>query len=79
LVIRIPIVNSFIEEEEQLIKEIIKEKLSVLPSLDTKVSDNVNDGDTASPPIPDKTETQTRAQADHPNPLTQTENFSAGS
>ncbi len=75
LVLRIPIVNSFIEEEERLIKERIKEKLSFLPSLDTKVSDKVNDGDTASQ---DKTET--RAQAGHADdPLTQTETFSAGS
>ncbi len=79
LVLRIPIVNSFIEEEEQLIKERIKEKLSLLPSLDTKVSDKVNDGDTASPPIPDKTETQTRAHSGHPDPLTQTGASSAGS
>jgi len=77
LVLRIPIVNSFIEEEEQLIRERIKEKLSLLPTLDTKVSDQDNGGDTASPPIPDKT--QTRAQAGHPDPLIRTEDFSVGS
>jgi hypothetical protein len=75
LVLRIPIVNSFIEEEEQIIKERIKEKLSFLPSLDTKVSDK---GETASPPIPDKTEIHTRAQATPSDPLIKTESFSVG-
>ena len=78
LVLRIPIVNSFIEEEEQIIKERIKEKLSFLPPLDTKVSDKDNDDDTASPPIPDKTETHTRAQATPSDPLIKTESFSVG-
>ena len=76
LVLRIPIVNSFIEEEEQRIKEKIKAKLSFLPTLDTKVIDKDNDGDTASPSMPDNTETKTRAQAD---PLIRTEAPSAGS
>ena len=79
LVLRIPVVNSFIEEEEQLIKEIIREKLSSLPTLDAKVSDKDNDSNTASPPIPDKTDTHTRAQAGHPDPLIRTEDSSVGS
>jgi hypothetical protein len=83
LVIRIPIVNSFIEEEEKLIKERIKAKLSFLPALDTKVIDKDNDGDTAPQPIPDSTETQTQiktqAQADPPDPLIRTEAFPVGS
>ena len=65
LVLRIPIVNSFIEEEEQLIRERIREKMSSLPTLDAKVSDKDSDGDTASPPTLDKAETQ--AQAGHPD------------
>ncbi len=77
LVIRIPIVNSFIEEEEQLIKERIKSKLSFLPTPDTKVFDKDNDSNTASQPVPDRTKTQ--AQADPPDPLIQTGTFSAGS
>jgi len=77
LVLRIPVVNSFIEEEEQLIKEIIREKLSSLPTLDAKVSDKDNDSNTASPPMPDKTDT--RAQAGHPDPLIRTEDSSVGS
>ena len=79
LVLRIPVVNSFIEEEEQLIKEIIREKLSSLPTLDAKVSDKDNNGDTVSPPMPDKTDTHTRAQAGHPDPLIRTEDSSVGS
>lgn len=79
LVIRIPIVNSFIEEEELRIKEKIRAILSLLPTVDTKAPDKDNDGDTASPPIPGGTETQTRAQADPPGPLIQTGAFSAGS
>jgi hypothetical protein len=64
LVIRIPIVNSFIEEEEQLIKEKIKAKLPIQPTLDTKVFDKDDDGDTAPhQPIPD----ETRAQAGTPD------------
>jgi len=43
------------------------------------VSDKESDGDTASPPIPDKAETQTRAHAVHPDPGTQTETLTAGS
>ena len=65
LVLRIPIVNSFIEEEEQLIRERIREKMSSLPTLNAKVSDKDSDGDTASPPTLDKAETQ--AQAGHPD------------
>ena len=42
LVIRIPIVNSFIEEEEQRIKERIKMKLSYLPVSDEEVSGGNN-------------------------------------
>jgi hypothetical protein len=83
LVLRIPIVNSFIEEEEQRIKERIKEKLSFLPALDTKVIGKDNDGDTAPQPIPDSTETQTQiktqAQADLPDPLIRTGAFPVGS
>ncbi len=75
LVIRIPIVNSFIEEEEQRIKERIKAKLSFLPTLDTKVVDKDNDGDVVSQPVPDRTQTQ----SDPPDPLTQTRALSAGS
>ncbi len=78
LVIRIPIVHSFIEEEERLIRERIKEKLSHLPTLDKKVSDKGSDVDTASSHMPDKTDTQIRAHA-HPNSRTQTEALSAGS
>ncbi len=59
LVIRIPIVNSFIEEKEQHIKERIKAKLLLLPSLNTTMIDKDNDGDTASPPTLGKTKTQT--------------------
>ncbi|KHE90944.1 hypothetical protein S225a_14140 [Candidatus Brocadiaceae bacterium S225] len=77
LVLRIPIVNSFIKEEEQLIRERIKEKLSFLPAMDEKVIDKGNDGDTASPPISDRAET--RAQAGHPDPVTLTEDFPVGS
>ena len=77
LVIRIPIVNSFIEEKEQLIRERIREKLSLLPTLNTPVIDTDNDGDTAAPSMLDKTET--RAQAGHPDPITRTEDFPVGS
>ena len=85
LVLRIPIVNSFIEEQKQHIKERIKAKLSFLPTLDTKVIDKDNDGDTAHQPIPDSTETQTQtqiktqAQADPPDPLIRTGAFPVGS
>jgi len=83
LVIRIPIVNSFIEEEEQRIKEKIRARLSSLPTLDTKEFDKDDDGDTAFQPIPDRTETQTQikkqAQADPPDPLIRTGVFSVGS
>ena len=83
LVIRIPIVNSFIEEEEQRIKEKIRARLSSLPTLDTKEFDKDDDGDTASQPIPDRTETQTQikkqAQADPPDPLIRTGVYSVGS
>jgi len=77
LVLRIPIVNSFIEEKEQLIRERIREKMSSLPTLNAKVSDKDSDGDTASPPTLDKAETQ--AQAGHPDPHIKTESFSVGS
>ena len=78
LVLRIPIVNSFIEEEEQLIRERIREKMSSLPTLNAKVSDKDSDGDTAaSPPALDKAKTQ--AQAGHPDPHIKTESFSVGS
>jgi len=79
LVIRIPIVDSFIEEEEQRIKEKINAKLSFLPTLDTRVIDKDNDDDTASPSKPDNTETKTRVQADPPDPLIRTGAFSADS
>ncbi len=78
LVLRIPIVNSFIEEEELLIRERIKEKLSSLPALDAKVSDKGNDSDTAYPSMPVKTETQIRAHVGLPDPLTQTGNSPVG-
>lgn len=74
LVIRIPIVNSFIEEEEQRIKEKIRAKLSFLPTLDTKATGKDNDGDTASPDG-----TQTRALADPSDPVIRTEAFSVDS
>ncbi len=77
LVLRIPIVNSFIEEEEQLIRARIKEKLLFLPTLDTKVSDKDSDGDTSSPSIPDRAET--RAQAGHSDSLIRTGDFPVGS
>ncbi|WP_162532205.1 GNA1162 family protein [Candidatus Scalindua japonica] len=70
LVIRIPIINSFIEEEEQRIKEKIKARLSVLPTVDTTVADKDNDGDTASQSILDKTESRT--QEDLPDTLIRT-------
>jgi hypothetical protein len=85
LVIRIPIVNSFIEEEEQRIKEKIEAKLSLLPTLNTTVLDKDNDGDTAHQPVPNSTEAQTQiktqAQADPPDddPLIQTGAFPTGS
>ena len=79
LVLRIPIVNSFIEEQEQHIKERIEAKLSLLPTLDTPVFDKDNDVDTASPPVPSGTETQTRAQAEPPDPLIRTGVFPVGS
>ncbi|GAX61812.1 hypothetical protein SCALIN_C28_0014 [Candidatus Scalindua japonica] len=62
LVLRIPIVNSFIEEEEKRIKERIKEQLSFLPTSDTPVSDKGNDGDTAFPHVHDDIEKRTQAQ-----------------
>lgn len=62
LVIRIPLVKSFIEEEEQRIKDRIKTKLTYLPTSDTEVFNEDKDGNTASPLIQDKTQT------DSPNP-----------
>ncbi len=41
LVLRIPIVNEFIEEERKLIKDRIKNKLSYLPTPDTNVIDTI--------------------------------------
>jgi Uncharacterized protein conserved in bacteria len=60
LVIRIPIVSSFIEEEELLIKERIKATLSSLRALDVKVSDKDDDGETAPLPIPNSMEFTTK-------------------
>ena len=78
LVIRIPIVDSFVEEEEQRIKAKIREKLSILPTMDVKVSGKDNDsGDAVSPPIPDGTELQVQAGPSDLHP--RTEDFSAGS
>ncbi len=57
LVIRIPIVTSFIEEEEQRIKDKINTKLSYLPTPDTATLNEDKDGNTASLPVQDKTQT----------------------
>ena len=57
LVIRIPIVNSFIEEEEQRIKDKINTKLSYLPTPETGILNEDKDGNTASLSVQDKTET----------------------
>jgi hypothetical protein len=57
LVIRIPIVNSFIEEEEQRIKDKINTKLSYLPTPETEALNEDKSGNTASLSVLDKTET----------------------
>ncbi len=57
LVIRIPIVTSFIEEEDQRIKDRINTKLSYLSTSDTGTPDEDKGGNTASLSVQDKTET----------------------
>jgi len=56
LVIRIPIVNSFIEEEEQRIKDKINAKLSYLPTPETEALNEDKDGNTTSLSVQDKTQ-----------------------
>jgi hypothetical protein len=56
LVIRIPIVNSFIEEEEQRIKDKINAKLSYLPTPETEVLNEDKGGNTTSLSVQDKTQ-----------------------
>ena len=63
LVIRIPIVNSFIEEEEQRIKDKINTKLSYLPTPETGILNEDKDGNTASLSVQDKTETASPGEA----------------
>ncbi|MGR3302925.1 MAG: GNA1162 family protein [Candidatus Scalindua sp.] len=57
LVIRIPIVTTFIEEEEQRIKDRINTKLSYLATSETEALNEDKDGNTASLSVQDKTET----------------------
>ena len=57
LVIRIPIVTSFIEEEEQRIKDIIRTKLTYLSTSGTGVLNEDKGGNTASLSVQDKTQT----------------------
>ncbi len=57
LVIRIPIVTTFIEEEEQRIKDRINTKLSYLTTSETEALNEDKDGNTASLSVQDKTET----------------------
>jgi len=57
LVIRIPIVKSFIEEEDQRIKDRINTKLSDLPTLNTATPDKDKGDNTSSLSVQDKTET----------------------
>jgi Putative lipoprotein GNA1162-like len=57
LVIRIPLVESFIEEEDQRIKDRINSKLSYLPTSDTEVFIEDKGGNTASLSVQDKTQT----------------------
>jgi hypothetical protein len=56
LVIRIPIVNSFIEEEEQRIKDKINTKLSYLPTPETEALNEDKGGNTTSLSVQDKTQ-----------------------
>ena len=56
LVIRIPIVNSFIEEEEQRIKDKINTKLSYLPTPETGILNEDKGGNTTSLSVQDKTQ-----------------------
>lgn len=72
LVIRIPLVTSFIEEEDQRIKDRINSKLSYLPTSDTGVLNEDKSGNTASPPVQDKTQT------DSPEPPLPRGHFSVG-
>ncbi len=57
LVIRIPIVNSFIEEEEQRIKDRIRTKLTYLSTPDTETLNEDKGVNTTSLSVQDKTET----------------------
>ena len=57
LVIRIPIVTTFIEEEEQRIKDRINTKLSYLTTSETEALNEDKDGNTASLSVQDKTKT----------------------
>ncbi len=57
LVIRIPIVTTFIEEEEQRIKDRINTKLSYLTTSETEALNEDKDGNTASLSVQDKTQT----------------------
>jgi hypothetical protein len=63
LVIRIPIVKSLIEEEDQRIKDRISNKLSYLPTPETGTPDEDKDGNTASLSVQDKTETASPGEA----------------
>ncbi len=82
LVIRIPIVKSFIDEENQRIKDRIKMKLSDFPVSGKKVSGD-NAQTKAVPPASKGTEmqtyTHTRAQIDSSDPIIQTGIFPVGS
>jgi len=72
LVIRIPLVTSFIEEEDQRIKDRINSKLSYLPTSDTGVLNEDKSGNTASPPV------QVKTQTDSPEPPLPRGQFSVG-
>jgi hypothetical protein len=56
LVIRIPIVKSFIEEEDQRIKDRINAKLSYLPTPETEALNEDKGGNTTSLSVQDKTQ-----------------------
>ena len=56
LVIRIPIVKSFIEEEDQRIKDIINAKLSYLPTPETEALNEDKGGNTTFLSVQDKTQ-----------------------
>ncbi len=57
LVIRIPIVKSFIEDEDQRIKDRINSKLSYLPTSETETLNEDKGGNTAALSVQDKTQT----------------------